>query len=87
MSLFSGLEKGSATASIDLNQLHYHERSITGSYGCRSQDCSEALRLLSTGEVAADWLITKRVPLSGIFDGLRHVAEKEGMKATIMRQG
>jgi len=87
MSLFSGLEKGSSTASIDLNQLHYHERSITGSYGCRSQDCREALRLLSTGEVAADWLITKRVPLSGIFEGLRHIADREGMKATIMKQG
>jgi L-iditol 2-dehydrogenase len=87
MNLFSGLEKGGSTTSIDLNQLHYHERSIKGSYGCRSQDCREALRLLSTREVAADWLITKRVPLSGIFEGLRHVAEREGMKATIMKQG
>ncbi len=86
MSLFSGHEKGT-TASIDLNQLHYHERSITGSYGCRSQDCREALRLLSTREMDADWLITKRVPLSGIFEGLRHVADREGMKATIMKQG
>jgi hypothetical protein len=37
--------------------------------------------------VAADWLITKRVPLSGIFEGLRHVVDREGMKATIMKQG
>jgi L-iditol 2-dehydrogenase len=86
MSLFSGLGAGSSTASIDLNQLHYHERSITGSYGCRSQDCREALRLLSNGEVVADWLITKRVPLSEIFEGLRHVVDREGMKATITNQ-
>jgi L-iditol 2-dehydrogenase len=84
LSLFSGFPNNATSMPIDLNRLHYLERSMVGSYGCRSTDCREALRLLSNREVDADWLITKRFQLSGIVDALRYVARKEGMKATMI---
>lgn len=87
LSLFSGFTQSIPPTSIDLNRLHYLERSMVGSYGCRSADCREALRLLSNKEVDAGWLITKRFQLSGVIDALRYVANKEGMKATMVREG
>jgi L-iditol 2-dehydrogenase len=84
LSLFSGLPKERALAPIDLNQLHYSERSLIGSYGCRSQDCREALGLLARGTVQAGWLITMRLCLDAILKGLAHAEAREGMKATII---
>jgi L-iditol 2-dehydrogenase len=81
--IFSGLPRTGSHSSIDLNLVHYLERTIVGAYGCRSSDDRTALRLLSTREVEAGWLITKRVPLERIEEGLRHAAEREGMKATV----
>ena len=83
LSVFSGLRKERSTSTIDLNQVHYLERTVVGSYGCRSSDCRDALRLLSSGEVDAGWLITKRLPLDFIIEALKYAESREGMKATI----
>jgi L-iditol 2-dehydrogenase len=83
--LFSGLPKDRATATVDLNQLHYMERRVVGSYGCRSADCRQALRLLTDGGIEASWLISGRFGLDSIHEALRHAESKEGMKATITR--
>jgi L-iditol 2-dehydrogenase len=83
LSIFSGLARESSVTSVDLNQLHYWERSMVGSYGCRSADCKEALALLANRSVDADWLITKRLALDRILQGLAYAESRRGMKATV----
>lgn len=85
VSVFSGLAKEDSVTGIDVNQLHYWERSIIGSYGCRSADCREALALLASRSIDAEWLITKRLALERIIEGLAYVEARRGMKATVTR--
>lgn len=83
--LFSGLPQEKAQISIDLNTLHYREISIVGAYGCTIAQNKAALKLISSGNVKVDWLITKRVPLTHIHEGMEHVAQREGLKATVTK--
>ncbi|MEM0448645.1 MAG: alcohol dehydrogenase catalytic domain-containing protein [Methanomassiliicoccales archaeon] len=81
--VFSGLPKASSLASLDLNRLHYAEKIILGSYGCRSQDCREALGMLARGDLEVEWLLTARIRLESIIEGLEVTASRKGMKVTV----
>ena len=81
--LFSGLPVDSARFPIDANLVHYRELAIVGAYGSTIAQSAAALRLIASGEVPVAWLITKRLPLSEIHEGLEYVAKREGLKAVI----
>jgi len=68
---------------LNLNQVHYLERSLFGAYGCTSSSNREALHLMGAGELDLNWLITKRVSLEDIQEGIDHAANRMGMKATV----
>lgn len=81
--LFSGLPHDSEESSLNLNSVHYLERTIYGSYGCGSADDREALRLIASGRLDVSWLITRRLPLEDIVDGIEYAAGRQGMKAVV----
>lgn len=85
ISLFSGKLKDSSITPIDLNDLHYRELSLVGSYGCTSPGNRKAVSLLAEGKVDPRWLITLRSSLDDIGAAFIHAERQEGMKATILQ--
>lgn len=81
--LFSGLPPEKAQILLDTNLIHYRELTIVGAYGSTAAQNSAALRLIASGKVPVAWLITKRLSLGEIQEGLEYVANREGLKAII----
>jgi len=81
--LFSGLPPENALIHLNANSIHYRDISIVGSYGCTAAQNSVALKLIASGEVKVDWLITKRISLDQIHEGIKYAAQREGLKAIV----
>jgi L-iditol 2-dehydrogenase len=81
--IFSGPHPGNYEEQIDLRSMHYHEQMIVGAYGCSSRQNRQAVKLLTTGKVKADWIITKRTNLSSIEDAFRHSSQRHGLKSVV----
>ncbi len=81
--IFSGPHPGNYEEKIDLRSMHYHEQMIVGAYGCSSRQNREAVELLTTGRIKADWIITKRTTLSRIEEAFRHSSSRSGLKSVV----
>ncbi len=81
--IFSGPRPGNYEELISLRSIHYREQTITGSYGCSSQQNRKAAELLTTGMINADWIITKKTHISGIQDALSHSSKRSGLKSVV----
>jgi len=81
--IFSGPAPGSRREEVDFASIHYHELSITGAYGCTSRQNRQAVELLASGRIKADWLITMKTNLEGINDAFSHSGERRGMKSVV----
>jgi len=79
---FSGLPGAEREVPLDLNRIHYGERTVTGAYGCTSAQCHKAVELLG-GDLKADWLISHRVGLNDLVKGLELVASQRAMKVCV----
>jgi L-iditol 2-dehydrogenase len=79
--VFSGLlPAADAALHVSLSAIHYHEHTFVGAYGCCFRHGVEALGLLATGRLRVDDLISHRLPLAHLDDGLDLVAHRAGMK-------
>ena len=83
LNIFSGMPKSKSTVPIDLNHIHYHEITITGAYGCRSDGCKRALEILGEDDFDCEWIFTERVSLTQIEEGLRYSLERDGLKVVV----
>ena len=81
--IFSGPRPGNYEEQIDLRSMHYHEQMIVGAYGCSSRQNRQAVELLTTGKIKADWIITKRTTLANIEDAFRHSSQRHGLKSVV----
>ena len=81
--IFSGPRQGFYEAQIDLRSMHYRELMIVGAYGCSSRQNRQALELLTTGKIRADWIVTKRTSLSCIEDAFSHSSQRAGLKSVV----
>ncbi|NWG09118.1 MAG: alcohol dehydrogenase catalytic domain-containing protein [Nitrososphaerales archaeon] len=81
--LFSGLPPENALIHLNANSIHYRDVSIVGAYGCTAAQNSVALKLIASGEMKVDWLITKRFSLDQIHEGIKYTAQREGLKAVV----
>jgi len=81
--IFSGPAPGNYQEMIDLRSTHYHELTINGAYGCTSRQNRQAVELLTSGMIKANWLITKRTNLAGIDDAFSHSSQRSGMKSIV----
>ncbi|RJS71634.1 MAG: alcohol dehydrogenase [Candidatus Syntrophoarchaeum sp. WYZ-LMO15] len=81
--LFSGLSPSPHPMVLDPNLIHYNELLLTGAYGCTQLQNRKALWLMAEGGLDLGYLITDRVPLHRILDGLRMVEERRGMKVVV----
>jgi L-iditol 2-dehydrogenase len=66
--------------TVDFNQLHYHEQTITGAYGCSLKHGIEALAAIADGTLPVRDLISHSLPLTCLDEALTLVAERACMK-------
>ena len=83
ISLFGGLPKSDPVIASDSNLIHYRELTVVGANGSSPAHNAEALRLIATGAVPVSDLITHRLPLEKVLEGIEIVARGEAIKVTI----
>ena len=82
--IFSGTAPGNYEERIDLRSIHYHELTITGAYGCSSRQNRQAVELLNSGKIKADWIVTKRASLARIEEAFSHSSQRTGLKSVVL---
>jgi L-iditol 2-dehydrogenase len=83
ISLFGGLPKDDPVIAFDSNLVHYRELTVVGANGSSPEHNARALELIATGAVPVADLITHRLPLERVLDGIELVARGEAIKVTI----
>ncbi|MER6005237.1 zinc-dependent dehydrogenase [Nonomuraea sp. NPDC052116] len=83
ISFFGGLPKDDPLVTLDSNLVHYRELTIVGANGSSPAHNAEALRLVASGDVVVSDLITHRLPLPRVLDGIDLVSRGAAIKVTI----
>ncbi|MEV4804789.1 zinc-dependent dehydrogenase [Nonomuraea sp. NPDC049421] len=83
ISFFGGLPKDNPIISLDSNLVHYRELTIVGANGSSPAHNAQALQLVAEGSVVVSDLITHRLPLPRVLDGIDLVSRGEAIKVTI----
>ena len=84
VNLFGGMPSGS-TVEIKSDMLHYQELTITGTSSFSPDDYQKAFKLIETGRVDVERLITHRFDrLDGVLEALELTLRKEGMKKIVL---
>jgi L-iditol 2-dehydrogenase len=83
ISFFGGLPKNAPIIACDSNLVHYRELSIVGANGSSPQHNARALGLIASGAVPVGDLITDRLPLADVLDGIDIVGRGTAIKVTI----
>ena len=83
VSFFGGLPKDKPTITLDSNLVHYKELTIVGANGSSPAHNRQALAHIADGSVPVADLITHRLPLDRVAEGLDVVRSGAGIKVTI----
>ncbi|NRQ37234.1 alcohol dehydrogenase catalytic domain-containing protein [Nonomuraea sp. NN258] len=83
ISFFGGLPKDDPVIRLDSNLVHYRELTVVGANGSSPAHNAEALRLIAEGAVPVADLITHRLPLPRVLDGIDLVTRGTAIKVTI----
>ncbi|MGJ6961700.1 zinc-dependent dehydrogenase [Streptosporangium sp. G11] len=83
ISFFGGLPKDNPIIRCDSNLVHYRELTIVGANGSSPAHNARALRLIADGSVPVADLITHRLPLAEVLEGIDIVSRGEAIKVTI----
>ena len=80
VSVFSGMSPQLSRVQLDLNLIHYGEIIITGAYGCTARQNFEAINLISSGKPLLGKIVTNRVGLDNIKEGLENTNLRKTLK-------
>jgi len=83
LSLFGGLPKDRPTITFDSNLVHYRELAVFGANGSSPEHNRQALAHIADGSVPVADLITHRLPLDRVAEGIDVVRTGAGIKVTI----
>ena len=83
ISFFGGLPKDNSVINLDSNLVHYRELKIFGANGSTPAQNAAALRLIATGAVPVKDLITHRLPLERVLEGIEAVKSGNSIKVVI----
>ena len=78
--VFSGLSPADERLEVSFNQLHYHEQTIVGAYGCCYRHGIQALSYIAEGKVMVKDMVSHRMPLSDLEQALDLVERRQCMK-------
>ena len=76
---FAG-KRGGLRVTVDINELYEREVGIMTSYSSSPRALREAFRLIVEGEVHTEELISHRLPLSEVLEGVRLMVNHEAKK-------
>lgn len=80
---FAGFPKDQTALGIDGNIIHYSQVRVMGSFGCTPRQYRLAQRLLMSGKINGNMLITHRMPLERINEGFQLMSEGKAMKVIV----
>lgn len=83
INVFAGLA-GEGWAEVEANLIHYNQLVVTGASDSRRRDYDTALRLLESGRVDAERMVTHRFPLAEAERAIETSAGGEGIKVAVM---
>ncbi|WP_055481997.1 zinc-dependent dehydrogenase [Sphaerimonospora mesophila] len=83
VSFFGGLPKNDPIIRCDSNLVHYRELTIVGANGSSPAHNTRALELIADRSVPVADLITHRLPLTEVLDGIDIVSRGAAIKVTI----
>ena len=81
--VFSGPGFGNRVVPIDLRSMHYRELTVVGAYGCTSRQNGLAVKMIQSGALNLEWLLTMRTSLDRIKDAFLHTSDRRGLKSVI----
>ncbi len=83
VNFFAGLPKSNPIAPLDVNQIHYKELVVSGSYSEKKSDFQAAYALLHSGRFPADKIITHHLPLERLTEAFPLMESGEALKVCI----
>jgi L-iditol 2-dehydrogenase len=83
VNVFAGLS-GAGWSEVEANLIHYNELIVTGASDSKRENYDTALRLIESGRVAVDRMVTHRFPLSEAVEAIDKSASGEGIKIAVM---
>ncbi len=78
LSLFAGFPKQDSVLKLDGNIIHYKEVSVYGSFASNRPQFEEAMKLIVSGKVSMDKIVTHIFPLERIVEAMEKMLDKEG---------
>ena len=83
ISLFASLPKEDPDITFNSRVLHYGELKVVGSSDSRPEHVAKGLRLVAEGKIDTGAIITHRVSLDNIHDGLQLMIDKQSLKVLV----
>ncbi|MFL5664233.1 MAG: alcohol dehydrogenase catalytic domain-containing protein [Ktedonobacteraceae bacterium] len=83
INIFAGLS-GQGWTEVEANLIHYKELEVTGTSNSRRSDYQIALRLIESGRVKVEPMVTDRFPLRLVSEALAKTASGEGIKVAVL---
>ena len=83
VSLFAGFNRG-IQAEIDVNAIHYNELIVTGSFGLTRLQFERSLKMIASGHLEVDSLLTHRFGLEDIVTALSTAEQGSAIKVAII---
>lgn len=83
VSLFAGFSKG-IQAELDVNAIHYNELIVTGSFGLTRLQFERSLKMIASGHLEVDSLLTHRFGLEDIVTALSTAEQGSAIKVAII---
>ena len=84
VNFFGGLPKNNPYIKFDSNLVHYKEFYVVGTHGSAPHHNRLALDLISQGKIKVKELITHKLPLEKIIEGLNLAQSGKAMKVAIL---
>lgn len=80
---FGGLPKSNPIANLNTNLIHYRELVVSGSFSSKMEDFTAALRLIASGMLPSDKIITHRVALANFLEAFEYIQSGQAIKVSI----
>jgi len=83
INFFGGLPKDQPMIQFDSNLVHYKELLVTGTTACSSADCWQAARIVNSGRIVLDDLISLRLQLEQISAAFAAAQNPRNLKVVV----
>jgi len=84
VNIFAGLS-GRGWAQVEANLIHYNELEVTGTTAARRSDYEVALRLIESGRIDVESMVTTRFPLQRASEAIAEaMTGAEGLKVAVI---